>query len=162
MSQEGSQSTALAVSKTHSSALSGRFDHNLDPKKRITLPRIWRRSMGEPEFVYVMPDRKEKCLNLMPRAEMDAMLERLRAKSLFDPAMNHVLQVVGAMSEQLELDVQGRVRISDKFLRFANLTSTVAMIGAFKMIKLWNPAALAPEEEVDQKSLDEALAAAGL
>ncbi len=118
--------------------------------------------MGEPEFVYVMPDRKEKCLNLMPQAEMDAMLERLRAKSLFDPAMNHVLQVVGAMSEQLELDVQGRVRISDKFLRFANLTSTVAMIGAFKMIKLWNPAALAPEEEVDQKSLDEALAAAGL
>lgn len=118
--------------------------------------------MGDPEFVYVMPDRKEKCVNLLPKAEMDALLERVREKALFDPALNKVLQVIGSMSEQLELDVQGRIRISDRLLKFANLTGTVAMVGSVRMVKIWDPAALAPEGEIDQTALDSALAEAGL
>ncbi len=118
--------------------------------------------MGDPEFVYVMPDRKEKCINLLPKAEMDALLARVREKALFDPALNKVLQVIGSMSEQLELDVQGRIRISDRLLRFANLTGVVSMVGAVRMVKIWDPAALAPEGEVDQASLDAALQEAGL
>ena len=72
-----------------------------------------------------------------------------------------VLQVIGANSDLLMLDVQGRIRIADKLLRFANLTTTVAMVGSVRMIKLWDPAALTPEGEVDQSGLAEALAAAG-
>lgn len=117
--------------------------------------------MGDPEYVYVMPDRTEKCLNLIPRAEMEARLEKLREKALFDPALNRALQAIGANSEQLMLDVQGRIRVCDKLLQFANLTTTVAMVGSVRMIKLWSPDALAPEAKVDQKALDAALDAAG-
>ena len=134
----------------------------LDPKRRLTIPSGWRKTMGNPDFVYVMPDRKEKCLNLMPKAEMDVLLGQIREKALFDPALNRVYQVIGSMSEQLDLDVQGRIRISDKLLQFANLTTTVAMLGSFRMIKLWAPEALPPEDAVDAKELDAALAAAGL
>ena len=160
MSNKVEQSAAQTASG--SGILTGRFDHALDPKKRITIPRGWRRAMGDPEFVYVMPDRKEKCVNLLPKAEMDALLERVREKALFDPALNKVLQVIGSMSEQLELDVQGRIRISDRLLKFANLTGTVAMVGSVRMVKIWDPAALAPEGEIDQTALDSALAEAGL
>ena len=98
----------------------------------------------------------------MPKAEMDVLLGKIREKALFDPALNRVFQIIGSMSEQLDLDVQGRIRISDKLLQFANLTTTVAMVGSFRMIKLWNPAALAPQDEVNAAELDAALAAAGL
>jgi DNA-binding transcriptional regulator/RsmH inhibitor MraZ len=118
--------------------------------------------MGNPDFVYAMPDRKERCINLMPKAEMDVLLSKIREKALFDPALNRVFQVIGSMSEQLDLDVQGRIRISDKLLQYANLTTTVAMVGSFRMIKLWDPAALAPVDSVDASKLDAALAAAGL
>lgn len=140
----------------------GRFDHALDPKRRLTIPSIWRKAMGNPDFVYAMPDRKERCINLMPKAEMDVLLSKIREKALFDPALNRVFQVIGSMSEQLDLDVQGRIRISDKLLQYANLTTTVAMVGSFRMIKLWDPSALAPVDEVNASELDEALAAAGL
>ena len=145
-----------------SSILVGRCDHALDPKRRLTIPSGWRKAMGNPEYVYAMPDRKEKCINLMPKAEMDVLLEKIREKALFDPALNRVYQVIGSISEQLDLDVQGRIRISDRLLQFANLTTTVAMLGSFRMIRLWDPKALGPEDKVDVEELDAAMSAAGI
>ena len=158
MSKDGNQSVAEST-KSVSGVLVGRFDHNLDPKKRFTIPSEWRVSMGNPAYVYVMPDRKEHCLNLIPPAEMEARLAKLREKALFDPALNAALQTIGANSEQLSLDSQGRIRVCDKLLQFANLTTTVAMVGSVRMVKLWDPKALVPEDTIDQAALDAAMAA---
>ncbi len=145
-----------------SSPLVGRFDHALDPKRRLTIPSVWRKAMGNPDFVYAMPDREQRCVNLMPKAEMDVLLGKIRERALFDPALNRVFQVIGSMSEQLDLDVQGRIRVSDKLLQYANLTTTVAMVGSLRMIKLWDPAVLSPADDVNASELDAALLAAGL
>ncbi len=152
---------SVAKSTRGTGGFVGRYDFKLDPKKRFTIPREWRGLMGDPEFVYVMPDPQERCVNIIPAVEMEARLATLREKALFDPALNAVLQKIGSASEMPALDVQGRIRISDKLLQFANLTTTVAMVGAVRMIKLWDPAALAPADEVDQAGLREALALAG-
>ncbi|MBQ4440427.1 MAG: hypothetical protein II909_04755 [Kiritimatiellae bacterium] len=116
--------------------------------------------MGSPDYVYVMPDAREKCLNLIPPVEMEARLAKLRERALFDPSLAKALQTIGSVSEQLVLDVQGRIRVSDKLLRFANLTTTVAMVGSVRMVKLWNPAALKPDV-VDQAELGSALESVG-
>ena len=142
-------------------AFMGRYDHALDPKKRFTIPSEWRAVMGNPKFVYVMPDPADRCVNIIPKVEMDCRMDELRKRALFDPALRPVLRMIGASTEMPALDVQGRIRISDKLLQFANLTTTVAMLGAVRMIKLWNPQALAPADKVDQASLAEALAQAG-
>ena len=160
MSEKGRESVAGSTQGV-SSGLVGRFDHALDPKKRLTIPSGWRLVLGNPEYVYAMPDPVERCVNIMPKDEMDVMLSQLRQKALFDPAQMRLLQVIGANSDLLMLDSQGRIRISDKLLQFANLTTTVAMVGSVRMIKLWDPKALAPEGEVDQAGLANAMAAAG-
>ncbi len=141
--------------------LLGRYEHALDPKKRFTIPAGWRQILGNPQYVFVMPDKARKCLTIIPQEEMEARLAKLREKALFDPALSRALHIIGANSEQLALDVQGRIRISDKLLQFANLTTTVAMVGAVRMIELWSPEALPPEGEVDQAELGNALEAAG-
>ena len=146
------------VKSAWSGALVGRFDHALDPKKRFTIPSEWRALMGNPQYVYVMPDPKEKCLDMVPVAEMEVRLAKLREKALFDPAANRALQTIGSVSELPTLDIQGRIRISDKLLQFANLTTTVAMLGSVRMVKLWDPKSLAPAETVDQEALASALA----
>ena len=161
MSRKEVQSVAMSTS-VESSPLVGRFDHALDPKRRLTIPSVWRKAMGNPDFVYAMPDREQRCVNLMPKAEMDVLLGKIRERALFDPALNRVFQVIGSMSEQLDLDVQGRIRVSDKLLQYANLTTTVAMVGSLRMIKLWDPAVLSPADDVNASELDAALLAAGL
>ena len=135
----------------------GRYDYALDPKKRFTIPSGWRRVMGNPDDVFVMPDPEAKCLNLVPPDLMRSRLEELQKKALLDPSLNRLLQTIGENSEQLTLDCQGRIRVCDKLLQFANLTTTVAMVGSVRTIKLWNPAALAPVDEVDQTALAAAL-----
>lgn len=100
-------------------------------------------------------------MNVLPPGEMESRLEKLREKALFDPAANAAYLTIGANSDQLTLDCQGRIRVSDKLLQFANLTTTVAMVGAVRMIKLYDPQALTPATTVDQAALDAALDAAG-
>ncbi len=160
MSKESRQSVAESTSVV-TSGFVGRYDYALDPKKRLTIPSLWRSIMGNPEFVYVMPDPKDRCVNIIPPVEMESRLEEIRKKALFDPALRPVLQKIGASSEMPSVDVQGRIRISDKLLQFANLKTTVAMQGAVRMIQLWDPDVLPPVESVDQAGLGEALAMAG-
>ena len=154
MSKKGLECIAGAA-EPQSGVLLGRHDYALDPKKRFTIPSEWRGTFGE--VVYVMPDRKEKCLNLYPKAEMDVFLDQLRQKALLDPALNKVFAMIGAVSQQLSLDTQGRIRICDKLLQFANLTTTVVMAGSVRMAKLWNPKAYAVESGGDLADFNAAL-----
>lgn len=160
MSKESKQSVAKSTGVV-GGAFFGRYDHALDPKKRFTIPSEWRAIMGNPAFVYVMPDPAKRCLNIIPPEEMEGRLAKLRERALFDPALAPLLEKIGANSEMPTLDVQGRIRISDRLLQFANLTTTVAMQGAVRTIKLWDPEALGPADKVDQASLASALAQAG-
>ena len=159
MSKSVEQSVAVST-KAGAGVFLGRHDFALDPKKRFTIPSEWRSVLGN--VVYVMPDRKEKCLNLYSQEEMTVFLEHLRQKALLDPALNKVFAKIGAVSQQLSLDVQGRIRICDKLLQFANLTTTVAMVGSVRMIKVYSPELLGPEDDVDIGELDAALTAAGM
>ena len=158
MSKVGKESVAESI-EPKSGVLFGRHDYQLDPKKRLTIPSEWRGVFGD--VVYVMPDRKERCLNLYPKAEMDAFLAQLREKALLDPALNIVYAKLGAVSQTLSFDVQGRIRICDKLLQFANLTTTVAMVGSFRMLKLYAPETLGPDE-VNIDEIDRLLTAAGM
>lgn len=153
MVSAGAQSVGTTAG---SGLLVGRFDHALDPKKRFTIPAGWRDLMGSPAYVYIMPDPREKCLNLLPPAEMEGRLEKLRQRALFDKGAGSALRVLGENSEQVMLDVQGRIRIKDRLLKFALLEEKVVMVGALNRVQLWSPALLPEEETVDQAKLAEA------
>jgi MraZ protein len=150
MATAGGQSAAAA---TGTGLLVGRFDHAMDPKKRLTVPAGWRDLMGAPAYVYVFPDPNDMCLNLIPPAEMEGRLEKLRQRALFDKKSSVALRVFGENSEQVMLDVQGRIRIRDKLLAFAQLTDKVVMIGAMNRIQLWAPASRPDEAAIDQATL---------
>ncbi len=113
--------------------------------------------MGKAGTVYVIPDPHVKCLNLLPVAEMDVRLEKLRQKSLFDPGTGEALRVIGENSEQLQWDVQGRIRIRDRLLAFAGLKGQVVMIGAVNRVQLWSSELRPEAAEVDQNRLAQAV-----
>ena len=141
--------SALAEKSAGSNVLVGRYDHGLDPKSRLMIPSEWRTALGNPAYVYVFPDPAEPCLDLIPKEEMESRLERLRERALFDPALTADLEALSADAKQLMVDSVGRIRISDKLLAFAELTDDVAMIGAVRMARLWNPKRVGPANKVD-------------
>ena len=134
MSDKGTQSVEKTIGRPI--ALMGTFERNLDPKKRLTIPSVWRDALG-PDFVYVMPDTARRCIQLIPRGVMEARLAKYQELALGNPEINEVLDAIGAVSEMPEFDVQGRIRISDKLLAFANLKGSVTLKGSVRMATIW-------------------------
>ena len=119
-------------------ALVGSHERNLDPKKRLTIPSAWRHALGS-DYVYVMKEEGAPCLRLVPRGVFESRLAGIQDESLTGDDFNDVLESIGEDSELLEFDIQGRIRICDRLLEYANLKGTVVMKGAVRMARLWAP-----------------------
>lgn len=134
----------------------GDFVHSLDPKKRLTIPSVWRSQVGSPKSLFVLPDFHYKCLNLFPASEMASKLEKIRKQSMSDKRAMEFARILGAASDLVPWDAQGRIRIKDKLLEFAGLTDQVVMVGALDKFQLWTPANRPDSGVIDQASLVEA------
>ena len=136
----------------------GQCVHALDSKMRLTMPSEWREALGASQVVYVFPN-SDGCLDLVPKADMDQKLAKLREKRLFDKQVNALLLKIGSQSEQVPLDGQGRMRICDRLLAFAGLHGKVHMMGAVRMIKLYASGAVQTDEAMNIADFDAAVEA---
>lgn len=117
----------------------GRHVHNLDPKKRLTVPSVWRNVLGETGNLYLMPGIERPCLMLLPEGVMARLVERLQGLQLSNPEEMELMLTVASESDHLTFDAQGRIRVKDEHLDLAGLSGEVVMAGAFNRIELWNP-----------------------
>ena len=145
-----------SISSLQPSFFLGRYVHNLDPKKRLTIPSGWRDCLGNPKYTFILPDPSLNCLNIVPYEELNLQLQKLKEKSFFDSRITAALQMIGSNSEQVSLDVQGRIRISDRLLEYAGLVGKVVLIGAVNRIQIWSQSLAPSGETVDAVGLKEA------
>ena len=120
--------------------LVGRFARTLDPKKRLTIPSEWRTALGLNEpgaYVYVVANPTLECLNILPRNFLESRLAELEQKAIFDDALNEKLEAIGENVQLLEVDSQGRIRISNELLDMAGLKDGVVLKGLFRMAQIW-------------------------
>lgn len=142
------------------SVFAGHFLHMLDPKKRLTIPAVWREQVGQPPTLYILPGLAgERCLNVYPVREMALRLEKLRQISLGDSAARSLARMIASRSELVSCDSQGRIRVRDELLQHAGITSQVQLISAWNHFQLWNPERYRQFEAAQPapKSLEEAI-----
>lgn len=145
------------VSQGRTGSLLGRFPCRLDPKRRITIPATFRNRMGNPTYVYVLPDlNRLNCLNIFPPDELEARLDKLRASALTDRRVSEFVTWVGSISETLDVDSQGRIRICDTLLSRIGVKRDLALIGAFNRIQVWAEESAPAEQEAFEKFADAA------
>lgn len=135
-----------------------RFRHSLDPKKRLTIPSEWREQVGPLKRLYVLPGLSgDKCLYIYPAAEMGHHLLKFRQRGIGDRQARVLARVLGANSELLEWDTQGRIRIKDDLLEQAGISDQVELIGAFDHFEAWSPEAWQEASSVGDATIEEAL-----
>ncbi|MBN1671316.1 MAG: hypothetical protein JXR37_09800 [Kiritimatiellae bacterium] len=115
------------------------FLHSLDPKKRLTIPRQWREQIEPAKSVYVVPSVKGTYLNVFPEAVMHQILERIGNLSIADEDGRTFVRSIGSQSDLCPWDSQGRIRISDELLAYAQLENQVAFVGVIQSFEIWNP-----------------------
>lgn len=125
----------------------GTFQHLLDPKKRLTIPSVWREQVGVPEQLYVMPGINVPCLCVFSARDMARRLERIRSLSIADETGRPFLRSLASRSDLVPWDAQGRIRVKDELLDAAGLSSEVVLVGAFEFFELWSPARWKQQQE---------------
>ena len=135
------------------------FLHALDPKKRLTIPAIWRAEVGEPKSLYVLPGlNDEKCLYVYPAREMARRLDKFRKISISDRKARLFARVLASSSDLVAWDSQGRIRVKDDLLAHARITDQVKLVGAWDRFELWSPSLWQENTgKLDAATLDEAV-----
>ena len=113
------------------------FCHNLDPKKRLTIPSEWRDALGNPAYIYVMPSPCEDCLELLPAELMERIVQQYQSADIFDEEADADAQAIAQFAQMLKVDAAGRIRIGDNLLSHAGITGSVTMVGGIRKAKLW-------------------------
>jgi MraZ protein len=134
----------------------GSYTHALDPKKRFTIPAVWRDQLGRAGSLFVLPAVYERCLYVFPSPEMARRLERIRGHSISDTKARQFMRALASRSDLVTWDTQGRIRIKDELLEYAQVTTHVVLVGAFVKFELWAPDLWKVSGSVDQATLDDA------
>ena len=114
--------------------------------------------MGHPEYVYLVPGLKDnsvRCVDLLPPDVFDGYFKEYRGL----PAgheKKRFLEVICSAASQIAIDSQGRVRVPEKLLEFADLKGDVVMSGAYDRIKIWPDDGTGSVEKIDLSAFEEA------
>lgn len=113
----------------------GEYQHNLDEKGRLAVPKKFRTDLSKGA---VVTRGLDSSLFLYTKSEWQKLAEKL-ANISFAQANNRAfarLMLAGAMD--VEVDKQGRIVLPEYLRKFANLKKEVVVAGLYSRLEIWD------------------------
>jgi MraZ protein len=117
--------------------LTGRYDRALDDKFRLALPKTFRDALATEKQLILTPGT-DGSLSLFPGRAFSAYAEKLAARSPNGQDVRAYSRLLYAQSQTIEIDSQGRIRLSAELAELAQLEDAVVLIGVGDRVELWN------------------------
>jgi MraZ protein len=114
--------------------LGGEYRHNLDGKRRVSIPARLRGSVKR----FVLAQGLKECLSLYTEDAWKRLLSKLQDLPVSNKAQARAfkrLLISGAMSA--DVDGQGRLLVPDSLGRYAGIEKDVMVLGMETHIELW-------------------------
>ena len=128
----------MATESLNPPIFSGRYDHALDNKNRITIPSRWRQTDSD-EF-FIMPDLTNSFLIVMPPAEFKSVGDQVSGNPAISPQEKRTfIRHFYAMAQHCSTDKQGRLLIPEEHCKQVALNGEVVLAGTDKRFEIWNP-----------------------
>jgi MraZ protein len=137
----------------------GTFEHALDDKGRVVLPRSFREPLTGTKGFLTQFDR---CLGLWTEEGFDEVATRLKEKIREGLAPQESLRAFAANAHEVRPDGQGRITIPQRLRDFAGLDGETVLIGAIDRIEIWNAQRWNDQAAAADDSLVKAVVALGL
>jgi MraZ protein len=117
----------------------GTYDHSIDEKSRITLPRRFRDALGGGVVLTRGLDRN---VAVYPRETWKVSVEdRISALDPLSREARELRTFFVSGAAEADLDGQGRVLVPAALTRHAGLERDVVVAGNYDHLQLWSPAA---------------------
>ena len=131
----------------------GQTERSIDEKSRIALPMEMREGFIS-GVVYATPG-PDGAIWLFPEEAFADATQSLKQSLLQDEDLMEFLDIFYAHSKRLELDRQGRIRLPEMLMRYANLVSEAFVNGAGELVKVRNVAGWAEKCDENLPRLQE-------
>ena len=115
----------------------GRYERQLDPKGRLTLPAVWKVAF-EPRC-YLTTGEKA-CIDVLTPNEFEEVAKRMKAKVDRNELDLDEFRLVLQSTYETDVDRQGRINIDRELRDYAGLepASLVVVAGTFDKLEIWN------------------------
>jgi MraZ protein len=131
-------SGTLWETKHYTNMLIGKYTHDLDPKKRLTLPSKWRVDLGKKVVVTTGLDGS---LFIFPVKEWERVAERLSESGFGNKDTRDFNRFILGNAYETDVDAAGRIVIPDTLKSFAKLEAKVVLAGMHSRVELWDESA---------------------
>jgi MraZ protein len=125
---------------------SGRFDHAIDPKGRVSIPvrfrEVLQKAGHDSLFITNFIMNKERCLELYPADEWWRLVAKIKQKPSFDSKVQLFQAFYLGGAHEVETDRHGRILIPPKLREFAHLDKDVTFSAMTDHFQLWDKATL--------------------
>lgn len=115
--------------------LIGQYIHELDSKKRLTLPAKWRKSLGE---TVVVTSGLDSSLFLFSSDEWGKIAEKLSSLSIGNSESRNFNRFFLSNAFETEIDSQGRIVVPETLKIHAKLSKKLVLVGMHKRIEIWD------------------------
>ncbi|HNX46137.1 MAG: division/cell wall cluster transcriptional repressor MraZ [Anaerolineaceae bacterium] len=121
----------------------GRFEHNIDPKGRMTVPAAYRDQTPSGVFVTLGLDG-----NLMAYAKekYGLIADSLNAITITDPDSRALRRRILGNTADLTFDSAGRILIPAYLRKYAKIENEVTIVGVGDSFEIWSPELLQAKE----------------
>lgn len=130
----------------------GQFNHSIDEKNRLMVPRKMRDEAGIKLFIM---KGYEGSLSIYKEADFERLVESLEALSYTNKNSRDYIRAILGSACELEVDKQGRIQIPTYFMNKYMINKDVIVIGAGDHFEVWNKDAyLEYEKNLDERFED--------
>lgn len=118
--------------------LIGEYSHNLDPKKRLSIPAKFRKELGSGA---VLTRGLDGCLWLFPKSQWNVLANRIAALPTAQAQSRSFARLILSGASEVQFDSLGRILVPDYLKEYAKLTREVIIAGVHTRLEVWDKAA---------------------
>jgi len=146
------------------SLYAGEFRHNLDSKRRLTVPSKWRSAGDDQQTFLAFPDTAG-CVTIYPPAMVAKLKEKISQISIGDKKGRRAITRLLGSADKFTFDKSGRINIDGSLYEHASISKEVVLVGTLNYFQLWSPErydAYIAEADEEDGDLSEIIAGLGL
>ncbi len=112
----------------------GEYQHSLDEKKRVSLPKAFRQGLGRK---VVMTRGLDNCLFIYSRNTWEKVAKKLSELSFAQADTRGFNRFILSGAAEVEVDGAGRILIPDHQKEFAGLKKEIVFAGVNDRVEVW-------------------------
>lgn len=114
----------------------GEFDHSLDERGRVTLPKKIRQELTRDEVI--LSRGFDNCIFGFDREQWEKESQKHLETNLTDQKGRETRRYLFSSAEKIEIDKLGRLLLPTHLKEYANIGKEIVVVGAGDHFELWN------------------------